>query len=573
MNEQRPSLRSKIDQLRAKFIEQMPGRLEEALQHLAILRVDPDQSDTAASLHRFLHSIKGTGNSFGFGEIGAIAASGEHLAARLLETPVNVSAPFWDELAEVLARIGLSTRTLCQQVDQQVAASAPEHDIPRFELTSVKDSEDAGGRLIYICDDDPLLIEQLSTQLQCFGYLTVSFIDPAELGAAMVAKRPSLVIMDIIFPNGVRGTDVFAAINDKMDPPVPAIFISARDDFEVRLDAIKAGGEAYFHKPVNALDMVTTIDDLTAQKKPEPCRVLVVDDEPEIAAYHSLLLQEAHMITCQVHKPERVLEVLKEFRPDLLLMDMYMPGCNGRDLAKLVRQVPDYFGLPIVFLSSETDKCKQFSAMRVGAEGFLTKPIRPEDLVAAVAIRAERMRALRMLMARDSLTGLFNHSTTTQMLENAIANAGRQHESLCFAMIDVDRFKSVNDTYGHPVGDQVLLALARILQQRLRNSDIVGRYGGEEFAVILSGITLEAATRIIDQLREDFGKIRFKAGEFEFSCAFSGGVAAFPQCNNMKELREAADSALYQAKENGRNRVVAYQDKEEGHNRVVVNND
>ena len=266
------------------------------------------------------------------------------------------------------------------------------------------------------------------------------------------------------------------------------------------------------------------------------------------------------MITFQVHKPERVLGVLRQFRPDLVLMDMYMPGCNGRDLAKLVRQVPDYFGLPIVFLSSETDKHKQFSAMRVGAEGFLTKPIQPEDLVAAVAIRAERMRALRMLMVRDSLTGLFNHSTTTQMLESAIANAGRQQERLCFAMIDVDRFKAVNDTHGHPAGDQVLLALARILRQRLRNSDIVGRYGGEEFAVILQGIKLEVAVQIIDQLREDFAKIRFHAGEIEFFCAFSAGVSAFPQCKDMTSLREAADRALYQAKEEGRNRVVAKND-------------
>ena len=553
MNQQRPSLRSKIAQLREKFIEQMPGRVEEALDQLATLRADPNQSVTAANLHRFLHSIKGTGNSFGFEELGAIAASGEHLAARLLEMPVKVSAEFWDELAEVLARIVLSAETS----RQQGISSSTEYDVPRFELAPVDDSEGDGGRLIYICDDDPHQVEQLATQLQCFGYHTVAFLDPAELSAAMAAKRPSLVIMDIIFPNGVSGTEVLAAIEGKLDHPVPVIFISARDDFEARLNAIKAGGEAYFHKPVNALDLVTTIDELTVQRKPEPCRVLVVDDEPVIAAYHSLILQEAHMITYQVHNPESVLEVLEEFRPDLVLMDMYMPGCSGRDLAKLVRQVPDYFGLPIVFLSSETDKRKQFSAMRVGAEGFLTKPIQPEDLVAAVAIRAERMRALRMLMARDSLTGLFNHSTTTQMLENLIAHANRQNENLCFAMIDVDHFKAVNDTHGHPAGDQVLLALARVLQQRLRNSDIVGRYGGEEFAVVLLGITLEAATQIIDQLRQDFAKIRFYADEIEFFCSFSAGVAAFPQFNDMKSLREAADRALYQAKNAGRNCVVA----------------
>lgn len=553
MTERSTSLRGKIAQLGAKFIEQMSVTLEEALTQFATLRANPGDSATAANLHRFLHSVKGTGNSLGFKELGAIAATGERLAARLLEPPVDVPEQFWDELADVLSNLYLTAGNL----RARGAGPSVEAEVPRIEIPSGRESEGSEGRLIYLCDDDPLLVEHLAMQLKCFGFLTATFTDPAELRTAMLSKRPSAVIMDINFPNGVSGTDILAAIAREMDNPVPFIFLTARNDFEARMNAIKAGGEAYFQKPVNTLDLVTSLDALTVQSQPEAYRVLVVDDEPAIAAYHGLILQEAGMITYQVHEPERVLEVLQEFRPDMLLMDMYMPGCTGRDLAKMVRQMPDHFGLPIVFLSSETDKRKQFSAMRVGAEGFLTKPIRPEDLVAAVAIRAERMRALRTLMARDSLTGLFNHSTTTQLLENAIAIASRQNEHICFAMIDVDHFKAVNDTYGHPMGDQVLLALARVLQQRLRNSDVVGRYGGEEFAVILHENTLEPATRIIEQLREDFAKVRFHAGNCEFSCTVSAGVADFPRFDGMEALREAADRALYQAKKEGRNRVVA----------------
>jgi diguanylate cyclase (GGDEF)-like protein len=218
--------------------------------------------------------------------------------------------------------------------------------------------------------------------------------------------------------------------------------------------------------------------------------------------------------------------------------------------------VPDYVSLPIVYLSSEMDQQKQFSAMRVGAEGFLTKPVVPEDLVDAVVIRAERMRTLRSLMVRDSMTGLFNHTTITQMLENAVANAGRSSGVLCFAMIDIDHFKQVNDTYGHPVGDQVIQALARILQQRLRNSDVVGRYGGEEFAVILQDVSVDAATRLIDALRQDFSRILFHAASTDFSCTFSVGLACYTGDSRAEVLCEAADRALYEAKRNGRNCVV-----------------
>ncbi len=547
------TMRGKIAQLRARFIEQLPGRVEEALHLFAALRANPHNAEAATALHRFLHSIKGTGNSFGFSDLGAIAGHGEHLAAQLLENPAQALPLFWDELAEVLSNVHMG----CEALRESGALLPLEKDMPGFELPVAPEVSETGGKRVYICDDESALAEQLGNQLRCFGYLVAVFTEPAQLRAAVRAQRPAAVIMDINFPGGIKGTDVVAALKREGGADFPVIFLSACDDFAARLAAVQAGGLAYFHKPVRPLDLVTTLDELTVQKTPEPYRVLVVDDEPEIAAYHCLILQEARMTTYQVHKPERVLEVLQDFRPDMVLMDMYMPGCNGRDLAQLIRQMPDYFSLPIVYLSSETDRHKQFSAMRVGAEGFLAKPIPPEDLVTAVAIRAERMRALRALMARDSLTGLYNHTTTTQLLENAISNAARQNQPLCFAMIDVDRFKSVNDTYGHPVGDQVLLAMSRVLQQRLRNSDIVGRYGGEEFAVILQDVELDAATRIIDQLREDFSRVRFHAGEREFSCTFSAGIAACPPLKRLEILREAADRALYDAKEQGRNRVVA----------------
>ena len=178
-------------------------------------------------------------------------------------------------------------------------------------------------------------------------------------------------------------------------------------------------------------------------------------------------------------------------------MDMYMPKCSGYNLATLVRQVNQYEAMPIIYLSSEADKQKQLSAMRVGAEGFMCKPVNHDELVVLVEIRAERMRLLKRFMIRDSMTGLYNHTTTNQLLESALASASRRSDfSLCFVMIDLDLFKEVNDTYGHPVGDQVIIALARVLKQRLRGADIIGRYGGEEFALVLQDVNQEKAILI-----------------------------------------------------------------------------
>lgn len=551
------SAREKIAKLRATFLAQLPARVLQARAMFERLRADPTDHAAAVDLHRFLHSLKGTGRSFGFRELGAAAAQGEDFAAELLLFAKKPMPAGWQEkLAESLEYVEMTAEVICSPAGQDAGS-----DEPGFTLTTSSEQPNStvggGGRLVYICDDEPLTLEKLASQLACFGYEPVTFTDLQVLRQAVLAHAPAAVIMDINFPQGhSAGTDLLAALQQETGSTVPAIFLSARDDFAARLAAVQAGGEAYFHKPARPVDLVAVLDDLTRQQAPAPYRILIVDDEAEIASYHSIILQEAGMVTYQISEPSRVLDILQAFRPDMVLMDMYMPGCNGRDLSRVIRQMPDYVGLPIVFLSSETDQQKQFSAMRIGAEGFLTKPVVPADLVAAVAIRAERMRTLRSLMARDSLTGLFNHTTTTQLLDNAIASAKRSTHALCFAMIDIDRFKSVNDTYGHPVGDQVILALSRVLQQRLRNSDIVGRYGGEEFAIILQEVSNEQAARLIDELREDFARVVFHSASGEFSCSFSAGIASYPKHRRLELLREAADKALYEAKHSGRNRVV-----------------
>ena len=546
------SAREKIARLRKTFLAQLPDRIKQAETLFEQIKADPADPVVRAELHRLLHSLKGTGRSFGFSELGEAAGRCEALSFLLLEMPAQLPPTDWSNtLSSDLGKLAKEAGTLCSPEGGDVCDETTIFTLP------VTVDEGRGGRLIYICDDEVLSLEWLAVQLACFGYQIETFSETQALQAAVLVRRPDAVIMDINFPQGCSaGTEMLAALNQETGQLLPAIFLSSRDDFAARLGAVQAGGQAYFHKPVRVIELVAALDELTSQHEIVPLRVLIIDDEEDIAAYHSIILQEAGMLTRQLSDLSSVLEVLQDFRADLVLMDMYMPQCNGQELAKLIRQVPDYLGLPIVYLSGETDQKKQFSAMRIGAEGFLTKPVVPEELVAAVAIRAERMRALRSLMARDSLTGLFNHTTTTQLLENAIATAARKGGELCFAMLDIDLFKSVNDTYGHPAGDQVLLALSRVLLERLRNTDIIGRYGGEEFAVILPDVSSERATLLIDELRQSFSRLVFQSASGDFSCSFSAGIAAYPAYQRIEFLREAADKALYKAKNGGRNCVI-----------------
>lgn len=554
MENRSPSLREKVRQLRRTFLDKLPGTLSEARRLCDLLVKAPSDSATLDDLYRAFHSIKGTGASFGLMEISAEGAGGEQLLLQLQGLEAGGRGA---ELAGMLP--GLEARILRLEELLKLARDQDETtaEAPSFAVSAT--AQQKAGKRVFICDDDELQAETLSAQLSCFGYAVNIFTNPDSMRSALLVAPPDAVVMDIVFPGGVNGTDVVANLQREMRAPPPVVFVSSRRDFEPRLRAVQAGGEAYFTKPVKAIELVEVLDSLTLGQEPEPFRVLVVDDEPEVAAYHSFILEQVGMTTRLLHEPSCILDVLAEFKPDLVLMDMYMPTCTGRDLSRLIRQVPEFISLPIVFLSSETNKVKQVSALRVGAEGFLTKPIQPEDLISAVAIRAERMRTLRSLMVRDSLTGLFNHTFMSQFLDTALAGAKREGGKLCFAMIDVDHFKSVNDTHGHPAGDQVLVALARLLQQRLRHSDMVGRYGGEEFAVILQDVGVEEAKVIIDNLRTDFAKVRFSAGDRDFSCSFSAGIAGFPAFVQADQIRESADQALYRAKKSGRNQVQVAQ--------------
>jgi diguanylate cyclase (GGDEF)-like protein len=163
---------------------------------------------------------------------------------------------------------------------------------------------------------------------------------------------------------------------------------------------------------------------------------------------------------------------------------------------------------------------------------------------------------LRSFMVRDSLTGLLNHTAIKDQLDGEVAWARRQKKPLSFAMVDIDHFKKVNDTYGHPVGDRVIKSLSRLLKQRLRSSDLVGRYGGEEFAVVLVDADGPTAMKVLDTIRDDFSQLRHLGEGTEFPVTFSCGIADVSQFPDATRLSDAADKALYKAKHAGRNCVM-----------------
>lgn len=408
--------------------------------------------------------------------------------------------------------------------------------------------------LLYL-EGEPRLGDDLEPGLQAYGFRLVKAKHCQAAGALFQQHSIDAIVADL---DGTEAAENrLEALKGLKPVSIPLVALSESGDIGLRLAAIRAGCDTLLAKPIDIHDLADQLDQLCNPVQVEAYRVLIVEDSRTQAGYLRRLLEGAGMVTEVVLEPLKTLEVLPTFKPDLILMDMYMPGCDGPELAALIRLGRAYLDIPIVFLSTETDTGKQLEALQQGADDFLTKNIRPEHLISSVRIRAERTRLLRGLMRQDSLTGLLNHSTLKGRLEEEVVRVQRQQGHLCFAMVDIDHFKNVNDTHGHGIGDRVIQALAHLLNRRLRRTDIVGRYGGEEFGIILPDTPLMAAGIVLEDLRKSFGEILHHTTGGTFKVTLSCGVAEWEVGMDTAALNELADSRMYVAKRAGRDRVVA----------------
>ncbi len=410
------------------------------------------------------------------------------------------------------------------------------------------------GKPIFLWPASSVDLREAAVQLGYYGYVAELFDSPAALLAAE-ARNPTGALVDC------GGTACLSEANQKalteLSSRVPLACMSSSGSIDARLAAVRMGCQAYFTRPLDMASLLDTLDRLTAPPQAEAGKVLIIDDSPALAAFYAAHLNAAGFVTQVVNDPLKTLEALNEHPPELILLDMNMPGASGEEIAKVIRQQEAYLSIPIVFLSAESDVGRQREAMSLGGDEFLHKPIEPEHLISAVKSRVIRYRSLRALMVRDSLTGLLNHTSFKERLRAEVARAKRQGKPLSVALLDIDLFKKVNDTYGHPAGDRVIKSLSRLLKQRLRGADLIGRYGGEEFAVALPDTPIEGALRALDNIRESFAAIVQHAGDKTFQVSLSAGVSQYTAASDGESLIQAADEALYVAKHEGRNQVKA----------------
>ncbi len=290
--------------------------------------------------------------------------------------------------------------------------------------------------------------------------------------------------------------------------------------------------------------------------------LLVIDDAPSMHRLLAVRLKDEGLEFSTAFSGAEGLEMAARHQPALILLDIGMPDQDGFEVLHALKDNRETTAIPVIMMSGSVDSLDKVRAFELGAMDYVTKPVDVPELRARIqsAIRISRlMRLLEQRAHIDGLTGLWNRKHFNDRLEAHISSHQRCGEPLALAMCDLDHFKKLNDTFGHPAGDEVLQTFAKLLNRELRGYDIACRYGGEEFALILPRTTVEEARRVCDRIRRALESTSFKRFP-EVQATGSFGVTGRPAGGEATVAAwiDAADKALYSAKDSGRNRVHVY---------------
>ena len=296
-----------------------------------------------------------------------------------------------------------------------------------------------------------------------------------------------------------------------------------------------------------------------------PATVLIVDDSLVIRAVVRDGLETEGYKVFEAVDGLAGLRLCQESPPDVVLLDIEMPGMDGYGVLAALKGDPRLKDIPVVFLTSRAGMEDVVAGLRGGAHDYLKKPFETVELLARVGSAAsvkrlqdelrERNAELNRLSRADGLTGLFNRRHLDEALQREYAESRRHVRPICVILFDLDHFKLVNDTHGHPAGDAVLRAFADRLVAELRLGDTAGRWGGEEFLVILPSTDLDGGLEVSERIRAATAAEPVVVGESIIAVTVSGGCALGPG-NSVGALVDLADSCMYQAKVDGRDRIV-----------------
>ncbi len=448
---------------------------------------------------------------------------------------------------------------------------------------------------ILVVDDVPANVRLLTARLEAEYFDVRSATNGREALEMAVAERVDLILLDVVMPD-MSGFEVCARL--KSDPAtahIPIVMVTALDNPSDRITGLESGADDFLTKPVSDVALLTRVRSLVRLKSitdelslrvaalasvgidsarifndssEEAGRILVVEDKPSSVRRLQQGLAQTFGLTI-VDNPVDALAAAQAEEFDVVIVSLSLSGGDGLRLCSQMRSSDAMRQTPMLLITDVGDTAQLLRALDLGVNDYIIRPIEVAELRARVRTQLRRRRYTQKLRevvtsavelaVTDSLTGLYNRRYLETHLQSLMARGDAGDRQVCLLIFDIDFFKGVNDTYGHEAGDDVLREFSSRLKRSVRGIDLVSRYGGEEFVVVMPETDTAYAKKVAERLRRDVEREAFlTTAGVHIPVTVSIGLASYSGTgDSTAALVRRADEALYAAKRSGRNRVVA----------------
>ena len=548
---------SKLDLIQS-FLQQVPGRVSAILENWhQLVHSDWDGKLLDVLIER-ISTLAESGSKFG---VNQISQSGNSLIGHLSDYHDTGLKPQHDDVVALDGLVHAFKDAAIQACNQQAEALLASAQQGEGEQTAESVDGECSVFLLGIAEN---LAASLTRNLQAQQF-NVRLIQDADEIIRHYDVNPDdhcLLIshtdwLPKIFPDSKEG-----GLWNKENglPGVPVAFIADSNDLKTRLAAMRVDACAYWAKPVDPFLVAKRVRELTTSDSDIAYRVLIVEDDPAQADFADAILSKADFKCRSVTDPLQVMDALKDFKPDLILMDLYMPGASGTELTTVIREQNEFVDIPIVFLSGEQDLDKQLTALSFGGEDFLSKPIAPKHLISTVTNRIRRARQLSNRLGgparSEKETGLHTRNYLLERLDAMLLADSSLDEASAVVYLQIDNPEKLVETLGIGGMDVALVEVAQLLKRHLQTQDVLTRFGDSSLGLLLSRHDLDEISQLMEKLNQSVSQEIIEVDNTTVGITLSIGIFPIEAGNqDSRSIIAHAQIASRQAQEEGGNQV------------------
>ncbi|GEM_PF-1215992 len=558
------TLEQTLQTLREEYAENLPATLTRLQELWGSLQAQW-QVEHLDELYARVHKIAGSAGSFGFATLSRTARELEVFLQALQARSSPANAAEYSNISSHLQAI-------------ERAAQHPDNE-SAMENQPTPQAPPLSGKLLYLVDDDTELANYLALQIRHAGFEVKIFNQIDFLPDAVRQRLPDALLMDIMLAeDDLAGPRIIYNLQKHRQQPLPVIFMSARVDMKARLAAVRAGGHAYFTKPININLLIDKLIELVQSQESENLRVLIVDEDGEYAEGFSEMLHAENIQLKTLLKPMQLPQALDKFAPMLVLMNQHLSGVSGVELAQIIHQQEKYAHLPVILFSEEFGAALETAYRQGIAQDYINTQVEGNYLAALVRHRIQRARSYQKRLNRqqqhqatlaeistsaassnrDRLTGLYKRKYLLDQIEIASKHHNNEQQPPCLLYIKLDNYRDLDQAMGLTATESLVVEAAHFLQSQAQSEEVLSRLNDDTFVLLTLNRSFNNVRALAELIRTTLENHVTEADDGEqilSTCTVGISLCEKQHAKHPAKILQNAENACLQGQSIGSNQV------------------